>query len=312
MGRKNLHKWIREEYVSLRRYGESRHDEKQSIREDGTYKFGYMSKYIYSIKTSKTYEEIGRRYADWLVNEKGVSKWSSLSDIDESYAKEYLDKRIEDNVSAYTFKAERSALGKLYGHTIEYDNAPIRERDNIIRSRGDAERDRHFSEEKNQTAVDLTRACGFRRSDLSRVRSSDFEERDGHLVVRVEGSKGGRDRISPVRPELENRVREILHEHKAAGRTENERLVDKVHNAMDVHSYRRDYAQGLYEDVTNDRDFRDRVLDLYEQRYEPKAKGDMYYTRGENQFSGERDDIYCVTQALGHNRLDVTVNHYLR
>ena len=51
---------------------------------------------------------------------------------------------------------------------------------------------------------------------------------------------------------------------------------------------------------------------MYPPRVE-KVKGDTYTTKGQdNVFQGKRDDIYIITQALGHNRLDVAVNHYLR
>ena len=41
---------------------------------------------------------------------------------------------------------------------------------------------------------------------------------------------------------------------------------------------------------------------------------DVYYARGDKKtaFRGFKDDIYIISQALGHNRLSVTVNHYLK
>lgn len=311
MGRKSLENQITHNLKNKTRYGESRHEEKQDLRDKGEYEFGVHTTFIHSRETFNTYREVGSRYAHWLVEEKGLAKYTDFRKIDDDYAREYLEyRRDHDNVSIYTLKMERSALGKIYDHTIKID-LPERSHEDISRSRDDVEYDRHFSLEKNSELVDMARACGFRRGDLENARLGDFREKDGHLYVHIEKSKGGRDRDAPVLRSLEPKIKEILKDREEQGYSPKDKVFEKVHDAMDVHSFRREYAKELYEDVSKDSDYRSVVLSLYNPRIED-CRTDMYHGRGEDNFHGLRDDIYCVSQALGHNRLDVTVNHYLK
>ena len=75
-----------------------------------------------------------------------------------------------------------------------------------------------------------------------------------------------------------------------------------------------------------DRTFRADILKEYPERHEYKTykdkdgnrvtyeiKSETITTRqGKESQTFNRDDVYCVSQALGHNRLDVTIAHYLK
>lgn len=86
---------------------------------------------------------------------------------------------------------------------------------------------------------------------------------------------------------------------------------------------RREYAKRLYRDIVENRELRDKYLKEYPKRKEYKTQKDRngisctkeiktkYYKDRENNIF-ERDDIYIVSQALGHNRLEVSITHYLK
>lgn len=309
MGRKSLEKQINNKYNSMGRYGVSKFETKNQIAaENNKSRFETKSPYIHSRTTMATYKRVGDRFADYLIEKENFKKYDDFKDITIDHAINYLKYRYDhDLVSPFTLKMERSALSKLLDKKIEVE-LPQREREDIFRSRNEVDNDRHFSLKNNHDLIVIAKACGFRRSDLEKVHIRDFKERDGHLYVSIDKSKGGRSRTSPVLPKYEKEVKEIIRERENLGK---EKLVDKVHSKMDVHSYRREYAQELYQQVKEDHKLRDEYLNQYKQRNE-NIKSDYYHSRGDVEFHGLRDDIYVVSQALGHNRLDVSVNHYLK
>ncbi len=295
------------------RIGESRHKAKNEIREERKAQGKDLSAVnirvdtIHSMNTYKTYLEHCTHFVEWCISEKGVNKYASLNKI-EKYAKEYLAYREEKGLSLYTLKAEKAALGKLYSHEIDYKFKEARTIDKITRSRKDTERQKHFSEERNKDLVNVCRGTGGRREDVSKLTRKDFfTDSKGNLWVKFEQSKGGRDRIAPVLPEYQKLIIEFINTKE-----NNERLFDKIHNAADVHAYRREYAQELYNLVKTDKE----KAQEYALKYPTmQNKGyDTYYARGDREtaFRGLKSDIHIVSEALGHTRLSVTVNHYLK
>lgn len=294
------------------RIGESRHAEKSRVRDElqkqspdkGISATDIRTDTIHSIKTREIYEEHCAHFVEWCIQEKNINKYASLSKI-EDLTKEYLKEREEKGLSLYTLKAERAALAKLYGHEIDYKFKEARTIDKITRSRNECKKDKRFSFEKNIDLVNVCRGTGGRRDDIARLTPSRFfEDRNGNLWVRFEESKGGRDRISPVLPRYQEQIKEII-----KNKEPNERLFEKIHDAADIHSFRRDYAKELYELVRDNPEKQEQYKEKYPER---EQKGyDTYFARGSD-FKGKKDDIYIVSEALGHNRLSVTVNHYLK
>lgn len=310
MGRKTLQNQIQHTLTQKARIGESRHQAKNELREKlgDSYKFGMAVEGIHSIKTFDIYKEHCTRFANWCIENKGVSKYAKLEDI-KQYAHEYLKEREAQGKSLYGLKAERSALGKLYGEQIQYKFEKARSYKDVTRSRQETTRDKHFSEERNKDLVSVCRGTGGRREDVAKLTpQSFFTDSKGNLWVSFEQSKGGRDRVAPVLPAYQKEIKEFI-----ATKEKDEKLFDKVHNACDVHAYRREYAKELYKLVCADKDKQQEYARGYAPRSEENIKGNMYYSHDkEHSFKGERDNIYIVSEALGHNRLDVTVNHYLK
>lgn len=294
-------------------FGQSKHADKAGLG------FGMSTYKIYSYGTYNTYVKECLQYSKWLKTEKGIKKVDDISKT-ERYVKEYLQYRQEQGVSVFTLKMERSALGMLYSKTIDCE-LPARDSKNITRSRLAVEGDKHYSENgKYKDVFTIARATGGRRSDLSRLTVNSFIERDGHLYVQFQQSKGGRDRLTYVRSEYEQEVRDIIQKTKESDK---ERIFDKIPQRIDVHGLRRDYCQGLYMEIKDNRELRNDILKNYPPRHEYKTQKDkngnsytqeiqrdFYRDRDGNTYN--RDDIYVCSQCLGHNRLDVSVTHYLK
>lgn len=122
-------------------------------------------------------------------------------------------------------------------------------------------------------------------------------------------------------PAYKERVQEIIRDIESSMR-----IFTHLHAQADIHVYRGEYARALYQEVKGDKEFRADVLKEYPECHEYKTIKDKDGNRftyeiksatittrqGENSQTFVRDDVYCVSQALGHNRLDVTITHYFR
>lgn len=314
MGKKQtIEHLIHSELVSKISFGKSKHEDKKTLE------FGGSSYKIYSYSTYETYLKEATAYACWLKEEKGISKAVDLSET-EQYVKEYLQHRLDNGISVYTLKMERSALSMLYGKSIKFD-LPIRDNKAIKRSRKETSNDRHYSREgKYKDVFIMGIATGGRRKDLKNLRTSDLVEINGNLYISFKGSKGGRNRLSPVRQEYANTVVEIFLKRQIEGK---EKVFDKIPYKIDIHSLRREYAKKLYQDILQNPFLRDEYIKQYPMRKELKNQRDkdgiahtkeiktkIYKDRDGNIYS--RDDLYIISQSLGHNRVDTSITHYLR
>lgn len=304
---------LKSKLIKLNRLGQSRHKAKEALnkeyRDRGQNKpFDKAVEGIFSINTFKAYLKHGEHFIDWCISFKGCKTYGKSLEELRQYAPDYLKAREAEGLSLYSLKSEKSALGKIFGGEIPYKFKEQRKVINITRSRGKAVRDTHFSPERNQELVTIAKATGGRREDISKLTPQSFiADHKGRLWVVFTQSKGGRDRISPVLPQYTEAVTNII-----KGKPDNEPIFDHINTNADIHSYRRYYAQTLYATVADDHDYRDDLMGMYPPRRE-KATGDYYHSHTKDlPFKGRRDDIYIVTQALGHNRLEVTVNHYLK
>ena len=281
--------------------------------------FGQSTYQIYSVNSYKTYLKQCKQYAKWLKQEKGINKIDDINKT-EQYAKEYIQKRMDDGKSIYTVKMERSALGMLYGKQIDI-KLPSRTPDQITRSRKETKNDRYITRDgKYKDVFTISIATGSRRKDISKLCVNNFREVDGKLYVFFEKSKGGRDRLTPVLEKYEKDVRDIIEQAKNEGKT---RLFNHIPKEIDIHGLRREYCQGLYDEIKDNKELRNEILKNYPERRELKTqkdkdgntvtkeiKSDVYKDRSGNVW--KRDDIYVLSQALGHNRLDVSITHYLK
>lgn len=318
----------------MKAYGQS----KQQAKIDGT-----ADQKIFSIGTFNSYMKQINLYVEWLEKTHPECKTFKKG---KKFVKEYLEARENQTpeLSAYTIHLDAKALGKVYQISPEdkdYYKPKERRRVDIKRSRGEAVRDKHFSERNNWELVCFCRGTGLRRSELTNLYGTDCKTREElkerlttlennknktakeskelgaikdileqfpeeeHFVW-VASGKGGRPRYAP-----------IIGEHKQAiieriKNTPSDRKVwEYVSTNADIHSYRAEYATKIYK--TYARDIKDIPYDKINKGTGKKYQGDVYFCRSDEK--GKKLDkkaMLKASKALGHNRLCVVSDHYVR
>ncbi len=258
--------------------GESRHIAKQQGETRG----------IHSYQTYRTYKKECIQFARWARKTYGCKTLNEAR----PYVDEWLQHMHESGASATTIAMRASAVGKLYGCGKKaFAPTPIRRRADIKRSRGVAERDKHFSEEKNKDFVDFCRGTGLRRREVTMLEGNALSYIDGKPVLHVKG-KGGKWRDAPI---IGSHTEDIVARVMAAGKG---RVWPKVPSNADIHSYRRTYARTMYAMFA-----RDIKKIPGSERYD--CRGDLVGTHW------DRRAMLIVSRALDHNRIDVIAGHYI-
>ena len=261
---------------------------KRPDKADGSYR-----KYIYSWQTYRSYMKQLGLFARWC---KEIHNARYIKEC-RQYVKEYMETRSE--LSIWTQKLDLAALQKLYQ---EYPKAPekpfgvalqTRLRKNIKRSRQQAVRDADFSTTNNADLITFCRCTGLRRSELQELRGTDLTA--GGLQLHItRNTKGGRWRMAPLVGEPEE-IELVQRMCKAAG---DSRVWPHVPGSADIHSYRADYCQRVYEAAA-------RPVDQI-------PADERYYCRGDRKgMILDRAAMLVASRALGHNRTDIIASHYL-
>lgn len=245
------------------------------------------SNYIFSWNTYRSYLRHGCYFVLWC---KEKYQCKTLEQC-RSHVDDWLKHRKA--LSASTQKLDASSLAKIFGcSTTEFVKTDARLRENIKRSRGKKKMDAHFSEKKNWELVEFCKSVGLRRAELSALYGNCLKEEDGQYFVIVQsGSKGGKYREAPVTGNVDLVIRKM----NEAG---NKKVFAKISSAVDIHSYRADYATAIY--LANAR-----PLDQI-----PKC--DRYYCRKDKKGVWyDKEAMKITSKALGHNRISVIAEHYL-
>jgi integrase len=336
MGRKNksysktLHQQAYDRLVGMQAFGES----KKIAASAGT-----SQDKIFSFNTYKTYWKHTKYFIKWI--QENHPECTTLKSA-RKYTNEWLQERTKQGLSAWTIQTEAKALGKLYRITPEspdYFEPPKRNRVNIKRSRGDAARDRHFSEANNAELIKFCKGTGLRRSELEVLRGSDLltkqqiaseverlqtkdnitseeskllgvlkdaQRFDAEYFMHVRSGKGGRERISPV---IGSDVSQIVERMKSTGA--NEKVWLHVNSNADIHGYRAVYATQIYK--ANARVIEDIPFDKVNKGTGRPYQSEVYTCRKDE--AGKKLDkraMLLCSKALGHNRLEVVANNYIR
>lgn len=176
-----------------------------------------------------------------------------------------------------------------------------RRRANIKRSRGDAVRDKHFSEKNNADLITFCKCSGLRRAELQDLRFEDFrlaapDGNEGPGLYVHRSTKGGRvRRINFVGSKDEIALCcDIM--SKSNGLT---KVWGKVHSGADIHSYRADYATRVYQ--------------MYARPIATLNHDEIYYCRGDRKGTWlDKKAMLVASKALGHNRISIIASNYLR
>ena len=276
---------------ALMAIGGKRADAKAEARARGESLFAFSDGKMHAYETRENYQKIVMRFIDWVRDRHDIRDQGQIDEQADELACLYLLERIERGYSAWTLQTERSALRLFFqDRTLTESIAlPIRRREDIKRSRQPAVRDRHINLENWQHVIRFCLACGLRREELRDLYVREVYPRrsDGHLVVKVRHGKGGKVREVLVFPGREEAVLS-----QVSGRHPDEHVFARLSSLLDIHSYRRQFAQELYEHLSG--------------RPLPPLVGRLQ--------SAELDHATAleVSRRLGHNRIEIIFGHYLR
>lgn len=311
MGHKNrnlpsLREQVYENLQSKKGFGRSKHQDKKN---------GVSHQYIYSFNSMKTYMKHCFYFVEWCRNSQEITadlghKARTLEEC-EGYVEAFIRDREKQEFSAYTVKMEKSALSKLYGKTFDFTTIAT-SRATIKRSREKTGMDAHFSETNNAELVNLCRCVGFRRSELEQARAEDLRKIGDYYFMDITG-KGGKTRSAMLCGTPEEIERAVEYIRTLTGK-------NKIHGAMDVHSYRADYATRIYNKYKRDiEEIRGKKIDYTELTGKTDKSGGhiyktaVYYCRNDRKgVSLDRLAMIMASQSLGHNRESVVGEHYIK
>lgn len=330
---RDLHQQAYDRLQRMQHFGDSKTEDKKYDREHDTDK---VSGKIYSFSTYKTYWKHIKYFLRYVKNHYPECR---KLDKAQKYVAEWLQTRVDEGKSAWTIQTEAAALNKLYG--IKKDDPqrfqpPRRKKEDIVRSRGRKERDKHFSEAKNEELVNFCKGCGFRRNVLEKLKGSDLYDRrqveaslkdarmygdypmikackdaletfpDKEYFVLHRSDKGGKMRISPiVGPNMEKIV------DRMRNKKSDELVWQYVSANCDVHGYRSDYATYLYKEYA--RPMEELSFENKIKCSDGKYRSEIYVCRGDERGKKlDRKAIGVISIALGHNREDTAISNYIR
>lgn len=337
--RKDLHQQAYDKLTSMQAFGQS----KKAAKAAGTDRDKIFSKSTYD-----TYWKHIKYFIHYVQTEHPECRTMKKA---RKYVNEWLQSRADqvnkkgEHLSAWTIQTEAKALGKLYDINPADDDyfvPPVRKRENIKRSRGNKVRDKHFSVTNNDELIKFCRGVGLRREGVSHIKGNCLytRERIEAMIVSLETKKkntgvltekenlqlealqntrcftkedhfirvkekGGKIRYAPiVGPDKQ----QIIERIKAT--PEDKYVWQHVSSNADIHSYRDDYARYIYREYA--RDIKDIPYDRINKGSGRRYQGDLYICRkDEKDKKLDRRAMLIVSKALGHNRQDVTAEHYI-
>lgn len=275
---------------------QSRGKVKAALRAAGEMGWTGSTERIHSFKTRSVYQGHVVRFIRWVRTTYQIKDLAQVDARADELATRYLQRHLAEGKSAYTLQAERSALRLFFANRslAQQVELPRRTRVTIRRSREVVAHDRHFQAANWQPLLRFLQATGLRRNEVRLLVACDIVvcetegDYQGQTVVKVRNGKGGKSRTVPV---LVGHERDVL--CLGEGRQDDEPVFSRIPKHLDVHSYRRVYAQALY-------------LSLAPGRLLPPQTGRL------NPRTYDAEAVMAVSKALGHRRKDVVLHHYLR
>ena len=310
MGRKlaNIKMQLHKRVDNLLQIGQSRHIAKHEYRKyceenNVPWKQG-QTVGIHSPAQADSCRRVANGFGDWLkANHKEIK---TLDQIDKKVAYDYL--RSRENLSAYTVTSDMTNMNKLLRLDLTKKEGGLREKNinDITRSRTSAKMDAKYNPSNYKDQIEFSKAFGTRRESILggkyQVKDISLYQKNNQLYVRVI-EKGGRYREAPCLAKYQDEIikkynvqegeKMTKSEFEKHYKTSDEYLFDKYTRHIDNHAFRGEYSR-----------------DYYSQLCEIKiSKGETV----KSDYRGfDKELVQEVSHALGHNRLDVVINHYFR
>ena len=309
---------LNERLKSLQRFGQSKHSAKYEYRREQESKGEKWNpayaKGIFFYKTYSAYKQTVMEMAAWIKKEHPEIK--TLAGVKKEHAIKYLQYRQNDGKSAYTLSKDMSAINKIFCTGLTKKEAGLINRSykNVTRSRGEKPNDKKYNPKNYTNQITFAKATGCRRESILggqyQVKAcSLWQDSKGNVFVSLI-EKGGKFRNAPVLERYKADIKQIvpnvpirtphssiaLEEHifkELYRNSAQEVLFDKYTEKIDNHAFRAEYARERYEELVQIK----------------KEQGEEIL---QNYRGYDRDCLRQVSQDLGHNRLSVVVEHYMR
>jgi len=304
-------------------FGRKRHDEKETARikymedHNGSLKGWNPGKLdgIYSRNTLKTYIAQMRPFAHFCA-ERGARR---VGVITIEMGEEYLRHLEAEGKAPWTISTAASAINKALGWNLSPKQLGLksRKKTTIKKCRtGESYTKKEYEKYKDQ--ISLARAIGARRASIFNKSDPKKLITPRRCVRNAEGivigvlliEKGGKKRIAPVLNEYKEVVTEIVN-RIARERGEDTPMFDSYGGHIRNHKLRAEYAAKLLHQLEAERaegkplfggEF---PLGKYcKLKGKDKKRGAM--TQGH-----DTDLLGAVSGALGHNRVEVILRHYM-
>ncbi len=295
-------KWLEAAFAHLNRIdcrGQSKYAVKKQMRD---HESGKYPKGIYSSSTYNTYAKHTLHFIQWALQvHPEIRKFNGAK----SLVAEYLNRQIVAGLSVSTVHTRQFSLAAAFlCDSSDFGFVcPKRERKIITRSRSTAVEDTNHALSKEDAVLErFLVGTGCRRIEALRLRSSDLHRNlDGSYTVYLRG-KGGKKRLAPVLPGYEQDVQAFFARPTVACPTKHgmeQRIFSKSElGHWDIHARRAQYASKLYQ--------------YYDAQIPLSPEERIYHCRKDMKgLSFRKSVLLRVSRALGHNRCDVVVSHYL-
>lgn len=291
--------------------------------------------YIHSTRTLDTYLDAVDHYAAWL-KEHGIKSRCTEAEA-AKHVQAYVDDLVQRGLSENTIHTYLSGVCKALDLKIADFEKPRRvsaaKKGRVdapsMRNRSDAD----SSNPKFKRLTDFAACVGIRRSEYADLRGGDFEIIDGNAYVIVRRGKGGKLQRQLIAPENAAFVGSYFE-----GLAKDERVFSsaEMNNKINLHAYRREYAQNLYHSLVDrmERDpaYRDHLIRELRKAFERSGENwwrnkdmqrldHLYHTRGnvrqqlqERGLPTSYDRVALMTVSvnnLAHWRANVTVRNYM-
>lgn len=307
--KRNLKIQLHQKLDSMLMIGESKHDAKKFYKQycqDNDLKYNPSKSFgIHSISTAENYRQVLNGFGDWLrENRPDVWETKDLSNIDKSVAYEYLRFRDETN-SAWSTSKDMSAINKLLPLSLTKEEGGLKKRrlEDIKRSREPVHHDKEYNPKNYENQILVARSFGLRRESIFggdyQIKDVSLFSRDGKLYCSVI-EKGGRYREAvcieayeeSIKSAFDIQERDSLNKNtfKELYESSEVYLFDDYTSKVDNHAFRSEYAVERYNELVEGTYFDS------DKRY----KGYLVSA------------LEDVSQSLGHNRISVVVDYYLR
>lgn len=296
--RGSLNHQIHQRMQEMNCIGQSRYLAKEEAKTELGYNNG-RTVGIHSYNTYETYKNTCKQFTMWVKdNDVNVR---NIEDVKEEHIRDFIKDRYEEGYSAHTYSKDLAGLNKVFNTHLTKDDCGVANRSyhDITNNREMKEHHNHINYNNYQNEIDMVRATGMRRSNMERVTPNTFNYKEDGTPYQIRlcderklggsdwSEKGGRDRIVDIPEQMQDRIREIIEEHRESGYEDNKPLFEHVPSRLGTHRFRQEYAETMYNNYL-------------------EKHGESEDYRGY-----DKEALRYASEQLGHNRLDIVKYNYL-